>query len=291
MTDDSRLDGISWHLLGAVSPESLVEARMQLHWAAQIVSAVGTTLLPARDDDSQTNFEWLSHLEALAGEPVGERQTIRAAIAPGTLTLHVLDKSDSVLDSFTLDGRTYNEGIVWMGRAVEKWAGLTLVRPLARRELELPSHSVGDSDTVAFTAHRDELAELSRYFANADALERALAQDLAHASAVRCWPHHFDHALLLSLEPEKGFAGKAMGIGMEPGDDSYAEPYFYVNPYPRPDGISLPVLAAGDWHVEGWVGAILKGSEIVAEKTPEGQRGLSAAYLNSAIAASHELLL
>ena len=290
MNDHGLLNHTSWQTLGAVLPKNLVEARLQLHWAAQIVSAVGTTLVPPREDDSHTNFEWLDRISVLAGEPVQGRKKIRAAIAPATLTLHVLGEDARVLDSFSLDGRTYHEGIAWMGRAVEDGAELKLPRPLARRELALPAHPVAEGGRAKFTAHLRELTELSRWFANADSVGRALASGSEHTSPVRCWPHHFDHALLISLEPEKAFVGKTIGMGMEPGDENYDEPYWYVNPYPRPDPASLPELTSGSWHTQGWVGAILRGSEIVRAKTPQAQREFFGTYLSAALSACHRLL-
>ena len=47
-----------WQTLGAVPVVDLVDAKLQLHWAAQIVSAFGNTLLETRPDDSQSNLGW-----------------------------------------------------------------------------------------------------------------------------------------------------------------------------------------------------------------------------------------
>ena len=40
--------------LGAADPNHLAQARLVIHWAAQIVSAAGTGRLPAKDDSSHT---------------------------------------------------------------------------------------------------------------------------------------------------------------------------------------------------------------------------------------------
>ena len=46
----------------------------ELHWAAQLASAPGTTLLPAASDASHTNLGWDWTARALAGHPVGGRR-------------------------------------------------------------------------------------------------------------------------------------------------------------------------------------------------------------------------
>ena len=48
-----------WRPVGTISPDALVDARLQLHHAAQLVAAVGATLLPPRPDDGHPNLGWI----------------------------------------------------------------------------------------------------------------------------------------------------------------------------------------------------------------------------------------
>ena len=51
---------------------------------------------------------------------------------------------------------------------------------------------------------------------------------------------------------------------MSPGDESYQQPYFYVNPWPHLDADGLPPAPApGHWHRDGFVGAIATGEELL----------------------------
>ena len=71
-------------------------------------------------------------------------------------------------------------------------------------------------------------------------------------------------------------------------DDSYAEPYWYVGPYPYPPVIDLPPLAGGGhWHTEGWVGAVLPASDYIGATD---QRPEVSAFTDSAVAACRRLL-
>ena len=53
-----------WQTLGTVPIADLVEGKVQLHWAAQIVSAFGNALLDPQPDDSQSNLGWVDSLGA-----------------------------------------------------------------------------------------------------------------------------------------------------------------------------------------------------------------------------------
>src|SRR5512135_1422448 len=87
----------NWLHVGERAPTELVDARLQLHWAAQLVSAVGTTLLPAAADDSHTNLEWLAEPALLAGQLTADTPRCRAALRPADLRLYVLDECNTAI--------------------------------------------------------------------------------------------------------------------------------------------------------------------------------------------------
>jgi hypothetical protein len=141
----------------------------------------------------------------------------------------------------------------------------------------MPAHPAARGAPFAATDPA-ALAEIARWFADADRVFRAFASADAGASAVRCWPHHFDIATLVSV----GAAGtdrasaRSIGVGLSPGDGSYAEPYFYVTPWPYPPvNATLPHLAGGGrWHSLGWTGAVLTGTNLVASGPAQRARTL-----------------
>jgi len=109
---------------------------------------------------------------------------------------------------------------------------------------------------------------LSAWFNLADSLLSEFAASNANLvpgpSTVRCWPHHFDIATYVALEAGDFESARGIGVGMSPGDESYDEPYFYVNAWPHPTGEALPTLPSpGHWHTDGFVGAIATATDIV----------------------------
>ena len=58
---------MNWKTLDAVAPIDLVDARLQLHHAAQIVASAGITFLEPQPDDSHPNLGWMDGLGALLG--------------------------------------------------------------------------------------------------------------------------------------------------------------------------------------------------------------------------------
>ena len=209
-------------------PRTLTDARLQLHWAAQLAATVGRTLSPPRPDDSHTSFRWVD--DALVQD-----DAFRSGLRLRDLTLVLGDDNE-----FALDGRTIDDGFAWLASQL----------PGLRKEFNepLPQHAVASG--APFSLRDGEaFEELSRYYAEAARLLRAIHDD------VRCWPHHFDIATLLELD------GKSIGAGLSPGDDSCDEPYWYVNHYPPTSRRDLPPLAGGGtWNTSGWVGGILRAS-------------------------------
>lgn len=209
-----------------MSDARLIDARRQLHWAAQIAAGVGRTLLAARADDSQTAFTLVDG--ALLQEPVDDRQ---AGLRLADLTLVC------GAEALPLRGRTLDDGFAFL----ESRFGRKLQRP----DVDLPEHPVARG--AAFDADPESCQTLGGLYGIAASLLREFA-----ASPVLCWPHHFDIAMLIAVRD-----GMTIGAGLSPGDASDPEPYWYVTPYPYPSVSGLPPLTRGSWHTEGWVGAVL----------------------------------
>lgn len=272
-----------WRQLGAVSPRALVDARLQLHWCCQIVAVPGRDLGAPVADYRHTALEWLEEPELLAGVAVDG--SFRAAIAPATLALMLLDAEDRVVATESMEGRTIADGLAWMESAIESRLGSGPGLGEPRRDL--PHHAVADGAPV--TADLAALAELSNHLANADCLLRAEAESLEGAGPVSLWPHHLDMATLWSIDvdadPE---VARSVNLGMALGDEGSDEPYWYVTPWPAPEVDQLPDLAVGDWNREGWVGAVLPSSAMPGPS--EAQQRLVADFIQGAVAASRSIL-
>jgi hypothetical protein len=263
-----------WESVGTVAPQGLGRARLELHWAAQIVSAAGATLLEPRPDASHTNLGWERGM--LTGHPIARASGRRAALRFADLAIVVVEASGEEGRSLPLTGKTLDEGTAWLAHELG-------CKALARPVHDLPDHAV--SGGAAF-AGEDAPArvELARWMGDADDVLRAIARENEGASDVRCWPHHFDIATLLALGGDR-----TIGVGLSPGDGSYAEPYFYVTPWPYPKrGTTLPSLPFGQWHIEGWTGAVLVGSSL-ARVAPEEQERAASDMLRAAIHGSMAL--
>ena len=271
-----------WKQLGGVDPKGLSAARLEIHHAAQVVSAIGITHLPHRPDDSHTNLEWIPALEAFGGNLVAGKRPFRGALRPSDFTLMLLDGNDRELGALALPGKALDEAYVWMAKAIASATG-DGIRPLERPAYELPEHAVAEGSP--FSVPMGEFREIGRWYGNAASLLIALMGELSGASPVRCWPHHFDIAILLALGDEK-----TVGLGLSPGDSSYAEPYWYVTPYPYPKDPELPPLPEkGHWHTEGFFAAVLTASDLLPGD-PATQRERSETFLRAALQACRTFL-
>jgi hypothetical protein len=259
-----------------VNPEAatrLSDARRQLHHAVQIASAFGNSYLEKRDDDSQSNLGWVEIDGALASNEVnGTSVAVRVA----DLTLLIGEQSYEML------GKTITEAADWLRDQLQS-TGFDTSRFTLERTYEIPEHPVGNGES--FSARSHDLQSLGKWFWNAvPHLEKVRSQNDG-ASDVRCWPHHFDIATLISLD-----ADKTVGAGMEPGDIYYDQPYFYVNANPPPWGSELPqtLKGHGEWHTQEWLGVVLPASNPTNDITDQEQQ--VADYFASAVPACRALL-
>ena len=258
-----------WELLGRIDGTTLVQARLQAHWAVQAIAAAADGWLAHREDDSHTAMTWEPQRGALLGEaaPSG----LAVALVLDSLTLIAVHGKDEVA-ALPLGGCTLTEALAWVDGQHAAAASAT-PRGIAVRRYDMPAHLVGSGS--AFTVDREALAELAAWYAiGAEALHRIVVEPL------RVWPHHFDLGTIVFLDPP-GEQARQIGAGLSPGDGSYAEPYFYITPYPVATGTDWPALAGGGlWRHESWTGAVLTASALIANAD---RRASANAFLTSAL--------
>jgi len=252
------MNSTDWQKLGTVSPPALTAARDAAHGAAQWPSRAARAALPAAEDDSHSNLVWDAAAGWLCSHDLGGGHRVGLSVAHYAL-VHVLESG--VIGELPLAGCGGGDIVGWLLKipAVANGDASWLARALP---YELPasvSADLGSHGTPDVAA----LAELARWYANAAGLLEEIARTDPTASDVRCWPHHFDIATLITLAGA-GEEATTIGVGMSPGDGSYGDPYLYVTPWPYPPADALPDLpAVGHWHTEGFVAAIVTAARIV----------------------------
>jgi hypothetical protein len=149
-----------------------------------------------------------------------------------------------------------------------------------KRSYEIPRHDVAIGDSFD-ASEPSRFEELAKWFGNGAAMVGSLTRSAMPTSEVRCWPHHFDIGTRITISSSRN-----IDVGLEPGDQYYDEPYFYVtmNPQPAASRIrSRPLWGNGVWHTHDWVGAVLPGSRLGAASSQERE---TREFLDSAIVAS-----
>jgi hypothetical protein len=276
---------LHWEPVGRVPAERLAEARRQLHWVAQTASAVGKRLLDHQPDYGEQSFRWIEEARALAQGAVAGSVPFRPALRPSPPALLLLDTDGQPLRELPLDGHTLEEAFRWLEEEIAGLLGRALNPPLDR-SADIEAHPFSAADAEAF-------AEMGAWFGNAHRLLTALVERNPGASAVRCWPHHFDIATLISLESgEASETARSIGAGLSPGDTGRPAPYLYVTPWPYPSPENLPDLeGGGTWNTAGWVGATLEAATLLmAADTTDDPARRAERFLESAVAACRTLL-
>ncbi|MGH8686898.1 MAG: hypothetical protein ACREU5_00410 [Burkholderiales bacterium] len=254
---------IDWSTLRSLAPTTLVPARELAHNAVQwAVRAARANLTPALDD-SHTSLSWDARAAALVTQSMPD--DVRVGVGVATPTLLFMRRGE-VADSLELAGKP------------KSIAGAWLDTHLARAHLKAASgqtlpYEVPAADIAKAAALAPQLAVLGRWFAAAaEVLEAQRAKYAKYkpgASPVRCWPHHFDIAVLVGLEEGDAEHAKSIGFGISPGDGYYPEPYFYLSPYPMPETKGLPSLPPGGrWHTKDFFAAVATATDLLALRNP-----------------------
>jgi hypothetical protein len=247
----------AWRPISAFDRARFAAARLQAHHATQWLARAARAYVPAWPDDSHTSLGWDDAFGGLMSHPLPDGTRLGLRIADLTLALCAPD-ARAPQDVFPLDGRHDPDACAWL-------MGHASMRNLDPGALDVPlPYMLADRSTGGtYAADAEPLGQLATWFSNAAAAlgtvrERIIAQKL-DAPTVRCWPHHFDLDTLVTVA-----SGRTTGVGFEPGDDYYDEPYFYVSVYPAPDAARLPALPPiGHWHTKGFTAAIAPAQRIL----------------------------
>jgi len=273
----------------SLAPASLGAARSMAHKAVQHLTRAARANLTATPDDSHSNLGWLEDRRAFISRPIDTAQgPISIGLSVEGLELFLLREGDSEAIG-SLDGFDDNEVAERLDARLADYA-LVPSAPVAL-PYELPPE-VTAVEVYSIASLGGALDGLAAWFGLANAvLTQATGQfgDIHPGlSPVRCWPHHFDIATYVSLEEGAFETARGIGIGLSPGDESYGEPYIYVNPWPHLDPAALPPAPApGHWHTDGFVGAIATATEILTlADIPAGLSG----FVGEAAQTSRQLL-
>ena len=275
----------SWSRAGSLAPSALSEAALELHCAVQLIASAGRTFVEPRADHTHMAMSWDQKRRSFVGAPFAGAYPFRVALRPTDLTLQLLDRTDQALGSLPLAGHPRAHAYDWLALGLATYMGGPPPR-LEAPDYDMPTHPVAAG--APFSGAREaERAALAALYAGAAGLLAELARDRSDASAVTCWPHHFDIATLITMEPEApDRPARSVGVGMAPfgtGSDGW---YWYVSPWPRPDPDALPPLEPpGTWHVDGWTGAMLRGDEVLAAAASR-RRALVRDFIRRALDAS-----
>lgn len=257
----SESSSAPWQTVGTVPVSELPDARLQLHWASQVVASFGNTVLETREDDSQSNLGWEISLGALCSRPSSDGMSVGLRLRD--LTLLFLGPNNTIQEELGLSGKTLSQGFEWLTSTYSKISGSSPSKPFTLREYDMPPHAVSQ-DTPFLLQNLAPNHELQHWYSNASVVIQDISSAWTQASPIRCWPHHFDLATLVTLDSGKESENaRSVGCGMSPGDGTYNEPYFYVTPWPYPKKEQLSNLPVGFWHTEGWIGAILTASDLI----------------------------
>lgn len=268
-----------WETINGVDLATLRAIRKELHQAVQLVSLVPRYLLPHDPTDGTASLIWNEKNKELESIPVEneEKLEIHAGLSFSKFELYLATKETKIC-SLPLEGKSTQDGLKWLKDELEK-----IALPANKIAFDLPYEIENYDYSKSLKTDKSALMEFSRLYQNTNQMLLTLVTEWEKAYDIRCWPHHFDLATLITVETdENDEILKSIGVGLSPGDEGIDEPYLYVNVWPNVDSsiLSKHPLPAGNWNKDDWAGAVLTYSQLLNQQ--DQQQSLST-FMETAI--------
>lgn len=238
-------------------PGELIDARLLAHSACQWPSKAARANLGARPDDGHSNLGWADEFSALVSrnlDDVGHRLAFEFADCR-LLWL----RGDELVDVLSLDANEL---------AVGSWVDARLADAdlQGATSAEMP-YQLDPTDLGLSPDTSAAMRNLGLWYRSAHHALTALTGSFTDLSVVpvqvRCWPHHFDIAVLFALDEGDPETARSIGVGLSPGDGSYQQPYYYCSPWPAPVAdLLVDPPEPFHWHTEGFVSLIVTADEL-----------------------------
>ena len=259
----------------SVAPDELGAVRELSHSAVQWASRAARANLPAAADDSHSNLGWDESQFGLISHPLAPNSRHQLGFSFHSYSLLWMEGGE-LTASFDLTRATEGDARAWCDYQLGE-AGLNTTEDV-ELPYELPTVDYRD---IA-DASMEELGALGLWFSTAQTLLDNVVAKFGDGGIslprVRCWPHHYDLATLIVLDEGDPETARSVGVGLSPGDGTYAEPYFYCTPWPTPH--ALPEAPSPmRWNTEGFTALVLPAIRI--EESTDLDATLTAAVESS----------
>ncbi|MEM1436081.1 MAG: hypothetical protein AAGG11_18645 [Pseudomonadota bacterium] len=269
---------MSTELLFATPPQQLGSARLLSHAAVQWPSRAARANLQPLADDSHSNLGWHDDSQALVSHPLDRDGRYQLAFSFTSAALLWLTEGTVAATLLLADADETSAG-AWCDALLAE-AGLR-----ATGVAEVP-YELAPVDYAGFAAAGAALETLGAWYAQGQVVLQTLVGAFGPRAVVlptvRCWPHHYDLGTLFALDASDPETARSIGVGLSPGDGSYAEPYFYCTPWPTP--ARLPAAPETlHWHTQGFTSLVLPASRV-------GRRTELPALLTAAVELAHRTL-
>ncbi len=250
---------INWNNIKKVDLKDLIDTRISLHRAIQLVGAVPRNLLPHDPTDASASLIWNSNTSGLVSQSILDFD-ISVGLSFNDFQLNIF-KGARAFKSIQLSDSSIDDALSWLKSELSK-LGLDGSKINLSLPYELPTY-----DNRPLKVDKSALEVFNGLYSNIQAILDEEVVNWKNAFDIRCWPHHFDLATLIPLEQDaNGEVLKSIGVGLSPGDEGIDEPYIYINIWPTIEYNKLAQhkLPAGHWNNEGWSGAVLTYSDFIA---------------------------
>ena len=274
---------MNWKFQQQSFNSNLDDALRLQHHAAQFLALVGRYLIPQKDDDSNTNVEFIPEENLLLGNALSNG--MRVGLHLVKLKLFIFDKGNNKKKTISLEGKTKQQVFVELSQNLAD-VGIDVTNLKNELHYKIPAHPL-DEGVVFSIENQSDFLENANYRNNAKMVLNEVSEVFQQDEAIRIWPHHFDTgAFYVISKNDKSEATQTIGIGFAIPDSMIDEPYYYLSFWsaePVEELNKIPPLDEGNWMMPNWNGAVLKHTDIVDAGSAEKQHKLVKSFYQSGI--------
>jgi hypothetical protein len=103
----------SWQIVDTLNAQDFTEARLQLHYGIQLITATGSALAEPLPDFSHTRLKWSPDLDMLIGAPIRAAKPFQVELNPIMLTSILLNQQGETISVFPMHQKHWRKG--WLG--------------------------------------------------------------------------------------------------------------------------------------------------------------------------------
>lgn len=243
-----------WQKLNRLDTIELEKARIQIINAVQLVSAAPRCYIKSRNANKTDWLSWKTDTSAIESKEFGTKEKVNISLDIEQFVLSIHGKK-SHIEHLVLSGMTYPMAFGWMKIKLDSFH---LDADLFTDSTDYAIERAVNPDEELHATNQNIFNSLAVYYSNALVVFNQLADELNLAGESFVNPANIN--LIMGMNEKNS----NISLGFSPGDQSFPEPYFFLQFSEINDDILHQLSKTiGIWNTKHWNGLVFLASDFL----------------------------